>query len=51
MMKDSVPPHRSDYHKKYSYVVLKDREGKMEQRGKVNNSKEVPGVTEALSGG
>ena len=29
-----------DYHKKYSYVVVKDREGKVEQRGKVNNTKE-----------
>jgi transposase len=29
-----------DYHKKYSYVVVKDREGKVERRGKVNNTKE-----------
>ena len=29
-----------DYHKKYSYVVVKDREGKVEQRGMVNNTKE-----------
>jgi len=29
-----------DYHKKYSYVVVKNREGKVEQRGTVNNTKE-----------
>lgn len=29
-----------DYHKKYSYVVVKDREGNVEQRGTVNNTKE-----------
>jgi hypothetical protein len=29
-----------DYHKKYSYVVVKDRDGKVERRGKVNNTKE-----------
>jgi transposase len=29
-----------DYHKKYSYVVVKNREGKVERRGKVNNTKE-----------
>ena len=29
-----------DYHKKYSYVVVKDREGKVEQRCTVNNTKE-----------
>jgi len=29
-----------DYHKKYSYVVVKDREGKVERRGKVDNTKE-----------
>jgi transposase len=29
-----------DYHKKYSYVVVKDREGKVERRVKVNNTKE-----------
>jgi hypothetical protein len=29
-----------DYHKKYSYVMMKDREGKVEQRGKVNNTRE-----------
>jgi len=29
-----------DYHKHYSYVVVKDKEGKVEQRGTVNNSKE-----------
>ena len=29
-----------DYHKKYSYVVVKDKDGKVERRGKVNNSKE-----------
>ena len=28
-----------DYHKKYWYVVLKDREGRVEQRGTVNNTK------------
>ena len=29
-----------DYHKKYSYVVVKDKEGKVERRGKVDNTKE-----------
>ncbi len=29
-----------DYHKKYSYMVVKDRDGKVERRGMVNNSKE-----------
>ena len=29
-----------DYHKKYSYVVVKDKEGKVERRGPVNNTKE-----------
>jgi transposase len=29
-----------DYHKKYSYVVVKDKEGKVERRGKVGNTKE-----------
>jgi len=29
-----------DYHKKYSYVVVKDREGLVEQRGMVSNRKE-----------
>lgn len=29
-----------DYHKKYSYVVVKDQEGKVKQRGTVNNTKE-----------
>ncbi len=29
-----------DYHKKYSYVVVKDKEGKVEQRGTLNNSRE-----------
>jgi transposase len=29
-----------DYHKKYSYVVVKDKEGKLERRGKVDNTKE-----------
>ena len=29
-----------DYHKKYSYVVVKDREGKVERRSKVDNTKE-----------
>lgn len=28
-----------DYHKKYSYVVVKDKDGKVERRGKVNNNK------------
>lgn len=28
----------ADYHKKYSYVVLKDREGKVERAGEVNNT-------------
>ena len=29
-----------DYHKKYSYVVVKDKEGKVGRRGRVNKSKE-----------
>jgi transposase len=29
-----------DYHKKYSYVVVKDKEGKVERRGMVNNTRE-----------
>ena len=29
-----------DYHKKYSYIVVKDREGKVERRGTVNNNRE-----------
>jgi transposase len=29
-----------DYHKKYSYIVVKDREGKVERRGMVNNSRD-----------
>lgn len=29
-----------DYHKKYSYVVVKDKEDKAERRGKVDNAKE-----------
>ena len=29
-----------DYHKKYSYMVVKDKDGKVERRGVVNNSKE-----------
>ena len=29
-----------DYHKKYSYVVVKDKDGKVERRGTVNNSRE-----------
>jgi len=29
-----------DYHKKYSYVVVKDKEGKVERRSKVNNTRE-----------
>ncbi|MBI2852759.1 MAG: IS110 family transposase, partial [Chloroflexi bacterium] len=29
-----------DYHKKYSYIVVKDRDGKLEQRGMVGNSRE-----------
>jgi transposase len=29
-----------DYHKKYSYIVVKDRDGKVETRGSVNNNKE-----------
>jgi len=28
-----------DYHKKYSYVVVKDKEGQVERRGKVDNTK------------
>lgn len=29
-----------DYHKKYSYIVVKDREGTVEQRGMVTNKRE-----------
>jgi transposase len=29
-----------DYHKKYSYVIVKDKEGKLELRGKVENTKD-----------
>lgn len=29
-----------DYHKRYSYLVVKDREGKVERRGTVNNRRE-----------
>jgi len=29
-----------DYHKRYSYLVVKDKDGKVELRGKVNNTKE-----------
>lgn len=29
-----------DYHKRYSYLVVKDWEGKVERRGKVSNTKE-----------
>lgn len=29
-----------DYHKRYSYVVVKDSEGKVERRGTVNNTRE-----------
>jgi hypothetical protein len=29
-----------DYHKKYSYVVVKDEQGRREQKGMVNNIKE-----------
>ena len=29
-----------DYHKNYSHIVVKDRKGKVERRGKVNNTKE-----------
>ena len=29
-----------DYHKRYSYMVVKDRDGKVERRGTVNNSRE-----------
>jgi transposase len=29
-----------DYHKRYSYVVVKDEQGKREQKGMVNNTKE-----------
>ena len=29
-----------DYHKKYSYVVVKDYDGKVKRKGKVKNSKE-----------
>jgi len=35
-----------DYHKKYSYVVVKDREGRVERRGKVDNTK-VRAIAEA----
>lgn len=29
-----------NYHKKYSYVVVKDKDGKVGRRGKVNNRRE-----------
>jgi transposase len=29
-----------DYHKRYSYVVIKDKEGKVERRASVNNTRE-----------
>ena len=29
-----------DYHRRYSYMVVKDREGKVERRGTANNSRE-----------
>jgi hypothetical protein len=29
-----------DYHKKYSYIVVKNKEGNIEGRGTVNNNKE-----------
>ena len=29
-----------DYHKKYSYIVVKDRDGAMERRGMVINSRD-----------
>lgn len=29
-----------DYHKRYSYIVVKDRDGNVERRGTVNNSRE-----------
>lgn len=29
-----------NYHKKYSYVVVKDKDGKVRRRGKVNNRRE-----------
>lgn len=29
-----------DYHRKYSYVVVKDEQGRREQKGMVNNTKE-----------
>jgi len=30
-----------DYHKRYSYVVVKDKEGKTEQRVTVTNTREA----------
>jgi hypothetical protein len=29
-----------DYHKRYSYIVVKDEEGRVERRGAVSNTKE-----------
>lgn len=29
-----------DYHKRYLYIVVKDRDGKVERRGTMNNSRE-----------
>ena len=29
-----------DYHKRYSYIVVKDKEGRVKQRGTVSNSRE-----------
>ena len=29
-----------DYHKRYSYIVVKDGEGRVERRGAVSNSRE-----------
>lgn len=38
-----------DYHKRYSYLVVKDDQGQVKQRGSVNNDKEgVGGVFKAL---
>ena len=39
-----------DYHKKYSYMVVKNEDGRVEGRGTVNNTKEEgPAVSGAIS--
>ncbi len=38
-----------NYHRKYSYVVVKSEQGKAERRGIVNNNREeVPAISRAL---